>query len=77
MIVAENSKNELKSDVNSRLKSDPIIDIDFNSCMVKSLQHSNAERMNTMRKKYVCSENYRKLCKKQFLLQFVISTVSG
>ena len=29
MIAAENSKNDLKSDVNSRLKSDPITDIDF------------------------------------------------
>ena len=31
MIAAGKLKNELKSDVNSRLKSDPIIDIDFSS----------------------------------------------
>ena len=34
----ENSKNELKSDVNSRLKSDLIIDIDFSEFQREKLE---------------------------------------
>ena len=43
MINRENSKNELKSDVNSRLKSDPIIGIDFSLKMIAEFYNVASE----------------------------------
>ena len=42
MIAVGNSKYELKSDVNSRLKSDPILDIDFSSTLASLAKNAAA-----------------------------------
>ena len=49
MIEAGKFKNELKSDVNSKLKSDPIIDIDFSNAKQCSAMFNQVLRRDSQK----------------------------